>query len=244
MEKETHGVDPRNTKVKGGQLSKNQQRRLHWFCTWNNFLDLGDVETVFKCIEEWTVSRGAQFFGQVEVASTGQNHIQGVWSFPKPGVRMTVIVKEFPGIHLEAVQNICASRQYCTKEDTRVHGPFIFGAALVDRKAELSAKYARAEELHVHPHDIPELVKSGLCLFTGNTASDDWRLWRKAAKDGRPYKFFVWDDKTDVRFLDAIESGVLQDTTFPKPTTWYKGRLYTRQRLLERLVARVKNGSR
>jgi len=64
---------------------------------------------------------------QLELSSTGTRHIQGYLSFAKP-VRLSALKKLDPNAHWEVRRGTHEeAHKYCTKEDTRIEGPFEYG---------------------------------------------------------------------------------------------------------------------
>lgn len=67
---------------------------------------------------------------QVEAApSTGQLHVQGAVRFAT-AKRLSAVKKLFPTAHLEVAGNWDRLKEYCTKEETRVAGPWTLGKDL------------------------------------------------------------------------------------------------------------------
>lgn len=65
---------------------------------------------------------------QKEVSpTTGREHYQGYVQFDRP-TRMSAVASILPGAHLEkAMGTAQANKEYCTKEDSRIEGPWEYG---------------------------------------------------------------------------------------------------------------------
>lgn len=65
---------------------------------------------------------------QTEMGEKGTLHFQGYLEFPNQ-VRMGTIKSQFPTAHLEVARGTSTQcEEYCTKEETRMDGPYRFGA--------------------------------------------------------------------------------------------------------------------
>lgn len=105
---------------KSSHSKRKRDQYLHYFLiTWNNPKD------TFQAIMEQLQADYA--VGQVEKGNSGTTHIQALVYFKSP--RYSSDWKGIPA-HYEGIpaQDATRVRQYCTKEDTRVEGPFTYGA--------------------------------------------------------------------------------------------------------------------
>lgn len=88
---------------------------------------------------------------QLESApETRTPHYQGVICF-KERVRLSALKKDNPRCHWEPCIDVHASARYCSKEDTRVEGPWTFGSL-----TETRFKGKRNDI-----HNLRERVRSG-----------------------------------------------------------------------------------
>lgn len=100
-------------------LPRQQSCRVHHFFTWNNPPD--DYEDVLDaCLREHCY----QYAYQLERADSGTLHLQGVISCKRQRRWTSFALPD--GIHWEKVSNLVAAYKYCTKEETRVKGPYTF----------------------------------------------------------------------------------------------------------------------
>lgn len=87
----------------------------------------------------WTAAQGlkAKFLtGQLERGASGTPHYQFVLWVPE-NVRCSVIKNVFPRAHIEIVKGTPEQAiEYCTKEDTRISSPFLFGQQPVKRNSK------------------------------------------------------------------------------------------------------------
>lgn len=91
-----------------------------WCFTWNNYTTEQP---------DFSLLNGCDFAcWQVEKApTTGQLHLQGYCHFKSP-VRMSVLKKLLNGAHFEQARGTAEDNErYCTKEESRVAGPFFYG---------------------------------------------------------------------------------------------------------------------
>lgn len=104
----------------GSSLSSNKQPsqlRNHCF-TWNNYP--AEAIDVLTAVFEHNCMMWAF---QEEMSASGTPHIQGTCMCKKPMRRTAFgLPKE---IHWEKVRNLIQSMKYCTKEDTRIGGPYV-----------------------------------------------------------------------------------------------------------------------
>lgn len=119
-----------------------------WFMTWNNYPSsaVETLETVFKGLCE-------RYAFQKEVGESGTPHIQGTF-FLKKKMRWT----EFnlpSGIHWEKTKAFNKSVEYCTKTDTSVGEPYVFGI-VIPKKLKILEK----EKLFDWQNDIIELIEN------------------------------------------------------------------------------------
>lgn len=97
-----------NTSSKGAR-KKQISQRMHWFFTFNNYLnsDIDGLDALFKEIcTDWVF--------QEEVGDSGTPHLQGVIKLKKP-MRFTEFTPNLT-IHWEPVKRLQESITYCTKE--------------------------------------------------------------------------------------------------------------------------------
>lgn len=87
------------------------------------------------------ISKGAKYARvQLERGAEGTPHFQACVGYEKT-VRITRMIKDFPGCHIEKSKNALKAWNYCGKEDTRVEGPLEFGIP----PAALNVKGDKAE---------------------------------------------------------------------------------------------------
>jgi len=63
---------------------------------------------------------------QIEEGESGTIHLQGVVYYANARA-FNSIKKEYPSAHIEVCKDIHKSIQYCSKEDTRIRGPYEYG---------------------------------------------------------------------------------------------------------------------
>lgn len=100
--------------------------RNNWFFTLNNVEECFGTEDPSK-IESALEKKLShyRYACQLERGKDSEHlHLQGVIA-SDGRVRGKTLMNKLPGIHLEVVKNLQGSYSYCTKEDTRVAGPFI-----------------------------------------------------------------------------------------------------------------------
>lgn len=94
---------------------------------WTYFIDEDALFELDEAIQ--TIRRGNHFRGMVyqleRAPSTGREHIQGYTEYSQPR-RLSTLRTEYPdGTHLEPARgNRTQCVEYCTKQDTRVEGPW------------------------------------------------------------------------------------------------------------------------
>ncbi len=99
-----------------------------WICTWNNptksfdefWSDLSELNCTF-------------LIGQKEKGANGTEHYQFFCRF-KNANRIAFWKKYNKSIHAEFARDEQASIDYCSKEDSRIEGPWTFGQYKVDQK--------------------------------------------------------------------------------------------------------------
>lgn len=103
-----------------GPAARNNRYRAFGPCTWNNPPDKDEVEMFFKVL----LTKGVtDYIYQWEMGEQGTLHIQFGVYFENKRTKDSVI-KMFPGCHIEVAQNWPAVKNYCSKKDTRVDGPY------------------------------------------------------------------------------------------------------------------------
>lgn len=73
------------------------------------------------------------FIGQLERGESGTPHLQILYQHPTK-VRPTAIKKLFERAHIEIARDPRACIKYCSKEETRIDGPWTHGDAPEDRE--------------------------------------------------------------------------------------------------------------
>lgn len=114
--------EPRHT-------SEHQERNTKsrsWFFTLNNPRDT-DKELIMN------IDGLVEYGFQLECGANGTPHFQGFIRF-KNARHFKKICETFEGrAHIEKVSNLGAARNYCKKKDTRIDGPWMWKAELVDK---------------------------------------------------------------------------------------------------------------
>jgi len=137
--------------LKLSQATKNQPDVSSWIWTWFPSAEL--FATLPKplsfeglLLQRSTECRLVYAIWQLEQCSTtGRVHFQGFFKFSR-SIRRTALsdactAAGYPGIHLEAVRSSeQACIKYCSKDDTRLDGPWEFGDRPADASAKRSAK--------------------------------------------------------------------------------------------------------
>ena len=104
------------SRVDSNTIADVNSRSHNYFLTINNYTEL-DIHQFDRC--------GASFYAyQIESGENGVHHIQGIVHFKSARIWPK---RWWPRAHIEVVKNFKAAYKYCTKEDTRVKGPFIAG---------------------------------------------------------------------------------------------------------------------
>jgi len=135
----------------------------HWSFTWFSVPDVPEEYFGRDRRDEWD----ADFYCcQVEAApDTGRFHIQGYIAFRKK-TRLSGLQKLFVGCHGEGCKGTPAENiKYCTKEESRVEGPWQVGEVPsgmgtrtdIERAGDLLAKGKRVRDL-VHDESLRSVV--------------------------------------------------------------------------------------
>lgn len=96
--------------------SRKRLRSRGWFLTINNFSPEDEANIIN--IE------ADKYIYQEEVGNSGTPHLQVFLYFKNP-VDNTTIHRWFPKAHIEVAKNNKESIKYCSKEDTRIRGPYV-----------------------------------------------------------------------------------------------------------------------
>lgn len=107
----------------------NRLRSRGWFMTINNFSpeDEKNIENI-----------GAdQYIWQEEVGESGTAHLQVFIYFKNP-CDFNTVKRWFPTAHIEVAKNNKESIKYCSKELTRVRGPYVKGIELPKKPKVIS----------------------------------------------------------------------------------------------------------
>lgn len=109
-----------NTKVPNPEKVDKDSESRCWFFTWNNYTfdDVCDIET-------WILERKAECVFQEEEGENGTPHLQGCFRL-KSSIRFSTLKKRFPEIHWEQCRDFVKAKKYCSKEDTRIYGPYYY----------------------------------------------------------------------------------------------------------------------
>lgn len=102
----------------------------NWLCTLNN----PALDGLYKeYLEKWKTEAKARYVcGQLEKGAEGTVHLQYFLNFAEP-TRVSALKKFCSKSHFEEVKVNNGAHTYCMKEDTRIEGPWEFGAKPVQR---------------------------------------------------------------------------------------------------------------
>lgn len=109
-----------NTKSPGAKPAKNYQK-VNWCFTF--FLNEEDEPTPSQMSQELKRYCKAWGFQLEKCPTTEKLHYQG-WLSLKTKEYMNTLTNMFPKIHIEGMKDIWASKKYCTKEESKVGGPW------------------------------------------------------------------------------------------------------------------------
>lgn len=94
-----------------------------WIGTYNNI----DPLVCESYLEKWHKSGCAYVTGQLEKGKEGTPHLQFFLQFAKPQ-RLSALKKHDKTSHFEPVKFNNGADTYCNKDETRVDGPWTYGA--------------------------------------------------------------------------------------------------------------------
>lgn len=100
-----------------------RNRARSWFLTYNNCnVSFVSLVSLYRGLGGGII----KFVGQRERGESGTEHLQCVVQF-KQQVDFNVLKAMDPAIHWEKCRNLRAALAYCTKDDTRIDGPWAVG---------------------------------------------------------------------------------------------------------------------
>lgn len=88
---------------------------------------------------------------QYEAGENGTRHIQA-YVYYKNAISFTSMKKRFPRAHIEKVKSIPDAIKYCTKEETRLEGPFIKGLIIPKNEKPKLSKEAKEIRKEINPY--------------------------------------------------------------------------------------------
>lgn len=216
-----------------------------WCWTWNNPTEELDVDLLPKSHRElWTEHL---MFGvwQLEVGESGTTHYQGYFEFKKPQ-RMTMVKRLLGDETVHCEKRKGSQKQaydYCTKEDSRVEGPYKFGEAkLSDGQGKRSDLVRAAEDACDLKRPMVDVIldnpavamrySKGLSLMRAAAAAKAHRD-RPASAEGRQVSCVVYWGSTGVgktrKAMEEKDVFVLPAKE-GKSATWFDG--YMGQKVL------------
>lgn len=104
-------VDTTDTSTRGN--TDKSSRARNWFFTWNGY-NQKDIDT----LNTWCQKNCEKYTFQEETGESGNKHLQGCLEF-KHARHFNALHKLWPGMHLEITKDVEASREYCSKTETR-----------------------------------------------------------------------------------------------------------------------------
>lgn len=161
---------------------KKSEYCMTWFYTWNNPPDnyrevIDSIESLYSAYQK-------------EVGESGTPHIQGCIKFPS-NKTLTAVKKLLPEAHWEITHDIKAASKYCTKEDTRVEGPYTTGILPLKRNSKTDwddvltkAKTGRIDEIPADiqvrcHHQLMSIAKNNPMPVPEISELDNKWLWGK-----------------------------------------------------------------
>jgi len=146
-----------------------------WVFTINNFEDT-------QCVKEWSDVKDAIW--QSEVGASGTPHLQGFVRFVK-NKRLTALKKLSATAHWEASKDPKAAIAYCSKEDTRVEGPWTIGSpgGQQGKRKDIEEAVARIES----GDDVTDIISDipGMVRYRSHLLSHSGAIKNKQAKKAR-----------------------------------------------------------
>nr|QXP07636.1 MAG: replication associated protein [Arizlama virus] len=131
-------------------MSVTNSRTMNWMFTWNN----PDYDSEPPNV--WLDVKYAVW--QHEVGATGTPHFQGYVMFTRL-YSLKQLVERYPGLHWEPRRGTHEqAKTYCTKEDTRTHGPWEHGTEPAQGKRtdlESVAAYVRDHTMEQTADEFP-----------------------------------------------------------------------------------------
>lgn len=199
-------AEPPQQRRREGGVRLRPERSRRWCFTTNNYtfeniFPLGKPEAVRYCIY------------QVERGEEGTEHLQGYIEFKTPRARSAVAAfqvgdeRPFSQSHLECARSsadVCTA--YCSKEDTRVRGPFRFGEASGGHGKRNDLKVAADEVAktgslrNVEPHVLAKYFGglSKLAAGVPGPFRPDLRIVSLIGSTGIGKSFAIRDRFTDI----------------------------------------------
>lgn len=159
---------------------------------------------------------------QLERGEQGTEHIQAFLQFKQP-VRFGTLKLLFPTAHIEQARDPAKSREYCTKADTRVAGPWERGSfSSAGKRTDLDAA---ADELRAGSKALRAVASSSpstFIKFNRGLAAFARLHDRPRCVDGATVAFVLWGDTGTGKSKAAYDA---RPGAYRKPMTdsWWDG---------------------
>jgi len=148
----------------------------YWIITVNN--------PTYNLESKYDESKHKAIVGQLERGEQGTLHLQAYIEYAN-AVRIGSVKRDFPTCHAERRKGTRAQAlEYCTKDDTRVQGPWAFGITLERAKSIIRGGPSNSEKAELL--DIKAKIKDG--VEEANIADEHFTLWVRYFKAFERYR--------------------------------------------------------
>ena len=157
-------------------LSLRQMTSRYWIITVNN--------PSYTLEEKYDATKHKAIVGQLERGEQGTLHLQAYIEYVN-AVRIGSVKRDFLHCHAERRKGTRAQAlEYCTKDDTRVEGPWAFGITLERAQSIIRGGPSNSEKAELL--DIKEKIKNG--TIEANIADEHFTLWVRYFKAFERYR--------------------------------------------------------